>query len=102
LSYAAPGSTAGSGFTEPAAYGGQRVRRPARRVDGMSESERPGEIDETDETDETERRFVEDLAARGEAVPEGTEPLPPGVTHEITEECDGVPRKVRRRRFSAH
>jgi hypothetical protein len=55
-----------------------------------------------DETDEAERRFAEDLVVRGEAVPKGTEPLPPGATHEIEEERDGVPRKVRRRRFSAY
>jgi hypothetical protein len=54
------------------------------------------------ETDETERRFAEDLAARGEAVPQGTESLPAGATHEIEEERDGVPTKVRRRRFSSH
>jgi hypothetical protein len=62
----------------------------------MSEPER------RDETDEAERRFAEDLAARGEVVPEGTEPLPPGTTHEVEEERDGVPGKVHRRRFSAH
>lgn len=50
--------------------------------------------------EEAERRFVEDLVVRGEAVPEGTEPLPPGATHEVVEECDGAPHKVRRRRFS--
>jgi len=55
-----------------------------------------------DEAQEEERRFAEDLAVRGEAVPKGTEPLPPGATHEVEEERDGVPRKVRRRRFSAH
>ena len=55
-----------------------------------------------DELDEAERRFAEDLVVRGEAVPKGTEPLPPGATHEIEEERDGVPRKVRRRRFSSH
>jgi hypothetical protein len=55
-----------------------------------------------DGTEEEERRFAEDLAVRGEAVPEGTEPLPPGATHEVAEERDGVPRKVRRRRFSSH
>jgi hypothetical protein len=38
------------------------------------------------ETDEAERRFAEDLAARGEAVPQDTESLPPGATHEIEEE----------------
>lgn len=54
-----------------------------------------------DETD-AERRFAEDLTVRGEAVPKGTEPLPPGATHEIEEDRDGVPRKVRRRRFSSH
>ena len=65
----------------------------------MPESERP---EETAEISQAERRFAEDLAVRGEAVPAGTEPLPPGATHEIEEERDGVPRKVRRRRFSAY
>jgi hypothetical protein len=62
----------------------------------MSDPQRP------DETDDAERRFAEDLAVRGEAVPKGTEPLPPGATHEIEEDRDGVPRRVRRRRFSSH
>jgi hypothetical protein len=66
----------------------------------MAESERPDETGE--EIDEAERRFAQDLVARGEAVPAGTEPFPPGATHEIVEERDGVPVKVRRRRFSAH
>jgi len=65
-------------------------------VDGMSDPQRQ------DEPDEAERRFAEDLVVRGEAVPKGTEPLPPGATHEIEEERDGVPHKVRRRRFSAY
>jgi hypothetical protein len=56
--------------------------------------------DEEEEREKAERRFVEDLAIRREAVPPGSEPLPPGATHEIVEERDGVPTKVRRRRFS--
>ena len=68
----------------------------------MPEPERPEETAGTAETNEAERRFTEDLVVRGEAVPAGTEPLPPGATHEIEEERDGVPRKVRRRRFSAY
>jgi haloacid dehalogenase-like hydrolase len=60
----------------------------------MSEPDRP------ETAAEAERRFVEDLVVRGEAVPEGTDPLPSGATHEIVEERDGVPSKVRRRRFS--
>jgi hypothetical protein len=52
------------------------------------------------EDEDTEQRFAEDLVVRGEAVPAGTDPLPPGVTHEVVEERDGVPTKVRRRRFS--
>jgi hypothetical protein len=60
----------------------------------MSEPERP------ENADEAEQRFIEDLVARGEAVPEGTEPLPSNATHEIIEDRDGVPSKVRRRRFS--
>jgi hypothetical protein len=51
---------------------------------------------------EARRRFVEDLEVGGEAVPEGTEPLPPGATHEVEEERHGEPRRVRRRRFTAH
>ena len=53
------------------------------------------------ENREDEERFVEGLAVRGEVAPEGTEPLPPGVTHEVVEEEDGAPSTVRRRRFSA-
>jgi len=60
----------------------------------MSEPEHP------ETADEAERRFIDDLVARGEAVPEGTEPFPPNATHEIVEERDGVPTKVRRRRYS--
>jgi hypothetical protein len=60
----------------------------------MSESDQP------DSAGEDERRFVEGLVVRGEAVPEGTEPLPSHATHEIVEERGGVPSKVRRRRFS--
>jgi hypothetical protein len=52
------------------------------------------------EDEGTEQRFAEDLVVRGEAVPAGTDPLPPGATHEVVEERDGVPAKVRRRRFS--
>jgi hypothetical protein len=53
-----------------------------------------------EEREQAERRFVEDLTIRGEAAPAGSDPLPPGATHEIVEERDGVPTKVRRRRFS--
>ena len=55
---------------------------------------------EEEEREQAERRFAEDLAIRGEAVPPGTDPLPPGATHDVVEERDGVPTKVRRRRFS--
>ena len=58
------------------------------------------ESDHRDSAGEDERRFVEGLVVRGEAVPEGTEPLPSDATHEIVEEQGGVPSKVRRRRFS--
>lgn len=56
--------------------------------------------DSEKEREQAERRFAEDLTIRGEAVPPGSDPLPPGATHEIVEERDGVPTKVRRRRFS--
>ena len=58
--------------------------------------ERPPNDEEAEE-----RRLAEDLAIRQEAVPEGTDPLPAGATHEVIEMRDGVPVKVRRRRFSA-
>ena len=69
-------------------------------------SDRPKDED----AEEARRRFEEDLEVRGEAVPAGEE-LPPGATHEITEEeedgdgegdgdGDGEP-TVHRRRFSA-
>jgi len=71
----------------------------------MPERKRPDEAGEaeqrSDEAGEAEQRFIEDLVIRGEVVPEGTGPLPPGATHEVEEEGDSVPRKVRRRRFSS-
>jgi hypothetical protein len=54
-----------------------------------------------EEREAAERRFAEDLTTRREAVEPGTDPLPPRATHEVVEERDGVPSKVRRRRFSA-
>jgi hypothetical protein len=60
----------------------------------MSESDHP------DSAGEDQGQFIEGLVVRGEAVPEGTEPLPADATHEIIEEQGGVPSKVRRRRFS--
>ncbi len=64
----------------------------------MAEPRQQGE--ETDEADEAERRFADDLVTRGQAVPRDGGPLPPGATHEVEEARDGVPTKVRRRRFS--
>lgn len=64
--------------------------------------------DETERAqDEARRRFVDDLEARGELVPSGTEPLPPGATHERREsgddgQSDDEPPEVRRRRFAAY
>jgi hypothetical protein len=62
---------------------------------------KPEPSDETEAAEEARRRFTEDLEARGETVPEGTDELPPGTTHEVVEKRDGE-RAVRRRRFSAH
>jgi len=53
------------------------------------------------EAERAERRLAEDLAIRGEVIPEGTAELPPGATHDVLEEREGVPTKVRRRRFSS-
>lgn len=47
-----------------------------------------------------EQAFIDGLLARGEAVPDGTDPLPPGVTHVVVVDPDGHRRAVRRR-FSA-
>jgi hypothetical protein len=60
----------------------------------------PGEDDQPSE-EAVERHFVEGLLARGEVAPANQEDPPPGVTHEIVEEREGEPPKVRRRRFSA-
>lgn len=56
--------------------------------------------EDTEPTPE-ERRFVEDLVARGQAAEAGADgELPPGATHEIVgRRSDGSP-VVRRRRFS--
>ena len=53
-----------------------------------------------DEPDEAEQSFVEGLHVRGEVVPAGTEPLPPGVTHEYVDDGADGPPTVRRRRFA--
>lgn len=55
---------------------------------------------QTPEAQTAEQRFVADLIARGEAVPEGEE-LPPGATHEIVEDECGR-KTVRRKRYSAY
>jgi hypothetical protein len=55
-----------------------------------------------DEKKRAEEKFVADLLARGEAAwPDEHGNLPPSATHEIVEEREGEPPKVRRRRFSA-
>ena len=73
----------------------------------VSERDEPADAEEPDDpagdtTDDevARRRFVEDLAVRGEVVPEGTEPLPPGATHEYVDDGEGGRPTVRRRRFS--
>src|SRR5262245_22583927 len=58
------------------------------------------EPDGSESAAEAERRFIEDLTVRGEAVPSGTDPVPPGATHEIVAERGGLPSAVRRRRFT--
>ncbi len=65
------------------------------------EAEGRDEVSPRSEDQVAEERFIEGLVVRGETVPEGTDPLPPGATHEVVEEVDGVPTRVRRRRFSA-
>jgi hypothetical protein len=73
---------------------------------GMNEKKGvPGPVSGTpegtdDQAQQAEQRFIDDLIARGEAVPEGEE-LPPGATHVIVYDDDGR-RTVRRKRFSSH
>ena len=55
-----------------------------------------GRHEQDDDEAEAQRRLREDLEAREETAPAGTEPLPPGVTHEVDEKD-----RVHRRRFSA-
>jgi hypothetical protein len=63
-------------------------------------SENDRDVDE--QREDAEKRFAEGLVVRGEVVAEGTEPLPPGVTHEFAGgEQEGTPPRARRRRFSA-
>jgi hypothetical protein len=46
-------------------------------------------------------KFVRDLLTRGEAArPDERGGLPPGATHEIVEEREGEPPKIKRKRFS--
>jgi hypothetical protein len=53
-----------------------------------------------DELTPEERRFIEDLLERGEAVDAGDGELPDAATHEIVERPAGRPPKVKRRRFT--
>ena len=69
-------------------------------VPEQAEPQGVDEPDDTPDTDEAEQSFVDDLHVRGEVVPAGTEPLPPGVTHEYVDDGDGGPTAVRRRRFA--
>jgi hypothetical protein len=55
---------------------------------------------EAERARQEEERFINDLIARGEAVPEG-EDIPPGATHIIVHDQSGR-RTVRRVRFSGH
>ncbi len=52
--------------------------------------------------DKAAKRFIDDLLTRGEAArPDKDDKLPPGATHEIEEDSESGPPKVKRRRFSA-
>jgi len=73
---------------DPVASGGQSDA--AGRDDGE-----PGNA----KAEAEEERFIDELLARREAVPEGTE-LPPGATHEVYLDDRGR-RHLRRVRFSA-
>ena len=49
-----------------------------------------------------EKKFVEDTLVRKEAAkPDKEGNLPPGATHEVVEEHEGEPPRIRRRRFKA-
>jgi hypothetical protein len=63
----------------------------------VADEEKP----EQDE-DEDEEAFVRGLIERGEAAkPDEHGNLPPGATHEIVEDEEGKPPKVKRRRFTS-
>jgi hypothetical protein len=69
-----------------------RLRPPAKRGDSSEDQEARKRAEEA---------FVEGVVARGEAAKPGPNgELPPGATHEIVEEREGRPPKLRRRRFS--
>jgi hypothetical protein len=70
-----------------------RLRPPAKRGDSSDDQEAARK--------RAEEAFVEGVVARGEAAKPGPNgKLPPGATHEIVEEREGRPPKLRRRRFS--
>jgi hypothetical protein len=69
-------------------------------VPEQDESSVADKPDDPPDDEAARRRFVEDLVIRGEVVPAGTDPLPPGVTHEYVDDGEGGPPTVRRRRFS--
>lgn len=73
------------------------------RLDQMTDSDKhpqPATAEADVAANEARRRFIEDLEQRGEVVPEGGK-LPPGATHELSEDEEHRT-TLRRRRFSAH
>ncbi len=90
---------------EPAARDGAPApsHGEAAQEEGTAQEEAAQEEaaqEEAAEAADAEQRYITDLIARGEAVPEGEE-LPPGATHEIVEDESGR-KTVRRKRFSAY
>ena len=75
--------------------------KPKRGRSSKSDS-KTEDATKVDKSDEASQRFVDDLVTRGEAaVPDERGQLPPGATHEILEQPEQSPPKVKRRRFSA-
>lgn len=68
---------------------------------GEHEGDAADRADEAaDELTPEERRFIEDLLERGEAVEAVDGELPDPATHEVVERPAGRPPKVKRRRFT--
>lgn len=60
---------------------------------------KPSAVSPAPTPEEEAAAYIRGLERRGQLVPEGTRPLPPGVTHVVEVRKDGA-KRIKRKRFS--